>query len=75
MIHEIHIEDIEEIEVFRPKHPNSNTTRITLADLHNSFVIVIPDGDILDGLAHWLMMASLESTDPDIGEASSDGEF
>ena len=34
MIREIHIEDIGEIEVYRPNGPGSNTTRIVLTDCY-----------------------------------------
>ena len=75
MIREIHIEDIGEIEVYRPNGPDSNTTRIIPTDCYSSLTIVIPGGEILSGLAYWLWMASLESTDPDIGKLPSDSEF
>jgi hypothetical protein len=74
MIHEIHIEDTGEIEVYRPDGPGS-TTRIVLNDCFTSFVIVIPDGDILDEVAHWLMMASLDATEQDTGEPHTSSEF
>lgn len=74
MICEIHIEDIGEIQVYGPNGPGS-TTRIVLNDCFTSFVIVIPDGDILDEAAHWLMMASLDATEQDTGELYTSSEF
>lgn len=75
MIREIHIEDIGEIEVYRPNGPGSNTTRIVLTDCYTSLVIVIPDGDILEAVAHWLMLASLDATDSCTGEPLFCSEF
>ncbi len=75
MIREIHIEDIGEVEVYRPNGPGSNTTRIVLTDCYTSLVIVIPDGDILEAVAHWMMLASLDAADPDTGELLSCSEF
>ena len=68
MVREIHIEDIGGIEVYRPNGPDSNTTRIVLNDCCASLAIVIPDGDILDEIAHRIMLASLEAMDSDTGE-------
>ncbi|HHY14830.1 MAG: hypothetical protein ACOX57_15195 [Limnochordia bacterium] len=64
MIHEFHIEDSAEIEVYRSKVDGSYTTKILLQDCYTTaLVIAVPDGDILDELAHKLLMASLAMDD------------
>ncbi len=72
MIHEIHIEDLNEIQVDK----RATTTKIMLGNCcATALVIVIPDGDILDALAHYIMMASLTAMDLEEGYLSHDIEF
>lgn len=72
MIHEFHIEDLSEIQI--QKHPA--ITKIVFRDCYTTtLVLVIPDGDILDALAHEIMMASLTAMDPKVGDPCHDIEF
>lgn len=60
MILEFHMEDLSEIQVLRSA--DLGTTKIAIRDCYaTTLVIVIPDGDILDELAHHLLMASIDA--------------